>query len=169
MALGGDAAFVEDQNLVGFDDGADALGDDEAIKYSLSPCADNPSQQLNSSDLDELRNELIRHVGHDSKISCFELQVQPLEPSRMTHGPFKKQEPAHWWVENAESEWKEDQAPFYSVGKLTLKAESIVDDAVCEARWISVTKNNSVIHHGLGSLNRARNAAETASANVRLN
>jgi Catalase len=146
-----------------------ALGDDEAVKYSLSPCSDNPSQPLNSSDSNELRNELIRHVDRDKKMSCFEFQVQLLEPGRMTRAPFKQQEPAYWWVENAEKEWNEDQAPFYSVGKLTLKAESIVDDAVCETRWISVTKNNNVIHHGLGSINRARDAAESASANVRLN
>jgi hypothetical protein len=144
-----------------------ALGDDEAVKYSLRPCPDNPSQPLNSSDPDELRDELIRHVDNDEKMSCFDFQVQPLEPGRMTRAPFLK-EPAYWWVENAETEWNEDQAPFYSVGKLTLKAKSIVEDDVCEARRISVTKNNNVIHHGLGSLNRARNAAETASADNRL-
>jgi hypothetical protein len=144
-----------------------ALGPDEAVKYSLAPCSDNPSKALNSSDANELRNELVRHVNEDSKMSCFEFQVQLLEADKMSHGLFRKKEPEYWWVENSETTWNEDQSPFYPVGRLTLSAKSVVDDSECEARRISVTKNSNVIHHGLGSLNRTRSAAESASAETR--
>jgi hypothetical protein len=144
-----------------------ALGADEAVKYSLSPCSDNPSQALNSSDANELRNELVRHVNEDGKMSCFEFQVQLLEADKMSHGLFREKEPEYWWVENSATAWNEDQAPFYSVGRLTLSAKSIVGDSECEARWISVSKNSSIIHHGLGGLNRTRSAAEGASAETR--
>jgi hypothetical protein len=93
--------------------------------------------------------------------------VQLLEADKMSHGLFRKKEPEYWWVENSETTWNEDQSPFYPVGRLTLSAKSAVDDSECEARRISVTKNSNVIHHGLGSLNRTRSAAESASAETR--
>jgi catalase len=146
-----------------------ALGANEAVKYKLNPCKNNPADQLKSSDPDEMRNELIRHVNNDVVMSCFDLQVQLLEPNRMTRsfGLIYWKEDASWWVENAATEWDEEQAPFYTVGRLTLTAKSIVDDKTCRSRWVNVTINNNETHHGLGSINRVRGMAESASFKAR--
>jgi hypothetical protein len=72
-------------------------------------------------------------------------------------------------VENAAVEWpdSEDQAPFYTVGRLYLTKHSEIDQASCERWKINVKENNNQTHRGLGSINRARTPAETASAETR--
>lgn len=142
-----------------------ALGDDEAVKYSMKPCDSNRANTLNQGP-NELSDELIRHVNNDSKMSCFEFQVQFLEPNKMTHNGQAM--PNSYWIENALVEWPESQSPFYAVGRLTLAPKSITTPEECEQWHIDVTGNNNETHHGLGSINRARNAAEAASAATRL-
>lgn len=142
-----------------------ALGDDEAVKYSLKPCDSNRASALNLGP-NELSEEIIRHVNSDPKMSCWEFQVQLLEPNKMTNNGETM--PNSFWVENALSEWPESQAPFYTVGRMTLTPKSIVDQNSCERWHIDVNGNNNVTHHGLGSINRARSTAEAASAAARL-
>ena len=75
---------------------------------------------------------------------------------------------ATFWVENASVDWPEAQAPFYSVGRLTLQPKSLLPDEECQARFIDVTKFSLPDHRPLGSINRARWVAESASRKARL-
>ena len=157
------------QKLRYWSDVAFALGDREAVKYSLKPCSTNQANPLLTStdnpvtSYDALAIELRRHLQNDNPPSCFEFQVQLLEPAKMSNhlGQAKS---ATYWVENADVEWSESQAPFYTVGRLTLAHGPAVPADQCENWQIDVTTNNNITHHGLGSINRARGAAESASA-----
>lgn len=141
-----------------------ALGKEEAVKYSMKPCADNKANAL-TSDPDTLSKELVRHIKEDEP-GCFEFQVQLLDADRMkdANGSLLS---AQTWVENATLEWPEDQAPFYTVGRLDLSKNSEVPQAECEAWRIDVNGNSNETHRGLGSINRARSVAEKASAEAR--
>ena len=75
---------------------------------------------------------------------------------------------ATFWVENASVEWPEAEAPFYIVGRLTLQPKSLLPDAECQARFIDVTKFSLPDHRPIGSINRARWVAESASRKARL-
>lgn len=140
------------------------LGDEQAVKYSLKPCAGNLSQPL-TADPNTLTMELKRHLSDDTP-GCFEFQVQVLDAARMTDAQGVRHA-ATEWVENANWEWNEDQAPFRTVGVLRLQADSILSDADCERLQIDVTRNVAPEQRGLGSLNRARASGEQVSARNR--
>ena len=74
---------------------------------------------------------------------------------------------ASFWVENASIEWNEAEAPFHTVGRLTLEAASVLPDDACNAMHIDVTENALPENRPIGSINRARWAAESASRNAR--
>lgn len=141
------------------------LGEDQAVKYKLTPCAGNSANPL-TADPDTLSLELKRHVSESPLESCFDLQVQVLETEKMTDSKGRRRS-ATDWIENATLEWNEEGAPFVSVAKLTLIQDSVMDAAECESLRIDVTKNSSETHRGLGSINRARAAGESASAGNR--
>jgi hypothetical protein len=84
----------------------------------------------------------------------------------MTHG-FRRRDTSYW-IENGSVEWKESQAPFHVVGRLTLVKGSVFSEEACEAQHIDVTENSTPDSAPLGSLNRARWAAESASRHARL-
>jgi hypothetical protein len=75
---------------------------------------------------------------------------------------------ANFWIENASVEWKESQAPFHTVARLTLLAGSELPPATCEAWHIDVTENSTADTTPVGSINRARWRAEAASRKARL-
>ncbi len=139
-------------------------GEDEAIKYSAGPLSGNTGQPL-AKGQNVLRDELARHVAEDSP-AVFDFALQLLDASRMT---FKGQskEPS-FWIENASVEWPEEQAPFHVVGRLTLQAGALVPEDECQAMFIDVTKYSLPQHRPLGSINRARRVAESASRKARL-
>ena len=140
-------------------------GPSEAVMYSAIPNAENPAQELDSGE-NALRDELIRHLNEDAQMSAFDIALQPLEPARMTH--WGRRRDASFWIENASVEWKESQAPYHVVGRLTLVAKSVLAAAECEPRHIDVTEHATPDAQPLGSINRARWAAEQASKKVRL-
>ena len=137
----------------------------EAVKYAAIPSPDNPAQELNDGPND-LQDELIRHLNEDAKMSSFDFALQLLDTDRMTRWGFRRS--ASFWVENASVEWKESQAPFYVVGRLTLLPNSVIEPQACEPRFIDVTEHSTPDTQPLGSINRARLAAELASRKVRL-
>jgi mono/diheme cytochrome c family protein len=136
----------------------------EAVKFSATPSESNPANELQDGP-DAMRNELIRHLNEDEKMSSFDFAIQPLDTDRMTRWGFRRQ--ASFWVENANVEWKESQAPFHVVARLTLVAKSAMEVAACEPRYIDVTNHATADSQPLGSVNRARWAAEEASHKVR--
>ena len=137
----------------------------EAVKYSAIPSAHNPAHEL-QDEPNALRDELIRHLEEDTKTSSFDLALQVLNTERMTHWGMRRE--ASFWVENATVEWKESQAPFHVVGRLTLVAKSAMEIAACEPKYIDVTEHSTPDSQPLGSVNRARMVSEHASRKVRL-
>jgi hypothetical protein len=141
-------------------------GPSDVVKYSATPCAGNPGGDLRPGDPDALQNELVRHLDADAQMSCFDFGLQLLDPSTMTY--WGRHRDASFWIENASIEWPESDAPFHTVGRLTLTAKSQLAPAACEAQHIDVTENSTPDSAPLGSINRARWRAEAASRNARL-
>ncbi|MGA9672087.1 MAG: di-heme-cytochrome C peroxidase [Terracidiphilus sp.] len=137
----------------------------EAVKYSATPSADNSARELRDEP-NALRDELIRHLNEDAKMSSFDIGLQLLDTQHMTQWGMHRE--ASFWVENATVEWKESQAPFHVVGRLTLVPKSAMEVTACEPRYIDVTDHATADTQPLGSINRARKAAEIASRKVRL-
>lgn len=160
------APTVPYQKMTYWSDVAFALGDDQAVKYEVLPCAENPSQKL-TADPDTLSTELARHVNEDATMSCFKFGIQILDSGKLRDGLGQKHDD-HFWVENANVEWSEDQIPFIPVAEIHLVAKSIFPQAVCDSGKIDVIGNNTGNHRGMGSINRARQVAEALSAETRL-
>ena len=141
-------------------------GPTDVIKYSLTPCAGNPAADLERYDPNTLQNELVRHLETDTAMSCFDFALQFLDTQGMTY--WGRRRDATFWIENASVEWKESQAPFHTVARLTLTPTSQLPPAACEAWHIDVTENSTPDTAPLGSINRARRHAELASRKARL-
>jgi hypothetical protein len=138
----------------------------DVVKYSATPSPDNLAHPLNRRNPNGLQNELIRHVQADSKMSSFDFGVQFLDTRRMTY--WGKPRDADFWIENASIEWNEVEAPFQTVGQLTLLANSQLQAEAAEAIYFDVTGNSTPDSTPLGSINRARYPAEVASRKARL-
>ena len=93
-------------------------GATDVVKYSASPCAGNPARPLQANNPNALQDELIRHLNEDTMMSSFDFGLQFLDTEEMTHRGQRRN--ADFWIENASVEWKETQAPFHAVGRLTL-------------------------------------------------
>jgi|GEM_PF-100843 len=140
-------------------------GADEAVKYSAIPASDNAGGPLEKG-ASVLRDDLLRSVAGSGPQASFDFALQLLEPARMTL-KGQTREPS-FWVENASVEWPEAQAPFHVVGRLTLLADSELSPPECEGWSIDVTKYALPAHRPIGSINRARWVAESASRKARL-
>lgn len=140
-------------------------GPADVIKYAATACAGNTAQPLGSGP-NCLQDELVRHLNEDPQMSCFDVGLQLLDVETMTY--LGRRRDANFWIENASVEWKEKQAPFHIVGRLTLVAKSQVPADVCAAWSIDVTANSSPDSRPLGGINRARPVAEGASRNARM-
>jgi hypothetical protein len=140
-------------------------GPADVAKYAAVPCAGNYAAPLGTG-INCLQDELIRHLDQDLQMSCFDFRIQLLEPDRMTY--WGRRRSASFWIENASVEWKESQAPFHTAGRLTLVAKSALPPDACAERWIDVTGNSAPDCKPVGSINRARPVAETASRKARL-
>jgi len=136
----------------------------EAVKYSAIPGSANSAQPLQTGP-DLLRDEFVRHVNDDAQMSAFDFGLQLLDPARMTR--WGRRRSASFWVENATVEWKEAQAPFHIVGRLTLLPKSILPPQECESGYIDVTKHCAPGCEPIGGINRARREAEAASRAAR--
>jgi len=136
----------------------------EAVKFSAIPLESNPAHEL-QDDPNAMRDELIRHLNEDEKMSSFDFALQILDTSKMTRWGFRRA--ASFWVENASVEWKELQSPFHVVARLTLVPKSAMEISACEPKYIDVTNHATADSQPLGSINRARWAAEEASHKVR--
>ena len=140
-------------------------GPADAVKYSAIPRPGNAARAVGSG-ATVLADELVRHVNEDPEMSVFDFALQFLDTRRMT---FRgKPQEASFWIENASVEWNEAEAPFHVVGRLTLEAASQFSAAACAATYIDVTQNCTADRRPLGSINRARRAAEFASRQARL-
>jgi hypothetical protein len=141
-------------------------GPTNVVKYSATPSPDNPTRPLQRSNPQGLQDEVIRHLNDDGMMSSFDFAVQFLDVDRMTY--WGKQRDANFWIENASVEWKEAEAPFHSVARLTLLPKSQLPPDAGETTYFDVTGNSTPDSMPLGSINRARWPAEVASRKARM-
>jgi len=137
----------------------------DVVKQSATPSPDNPAHPLQRSNPNALQDELIRHLNEDGKMSGFDFGLQFLDADRMTY--WGKRRDAHFWIENASVEWNEAEAPFHTVGRLTLLSKSQLPLNAGEATYFDVTGHSTPDSMPLGSINRARGPAEVASRKAR--
>jgi hypothetical protein len=137
----------------------------DAVKFSAIPNVLNPANELQPGE-NSLREELIRHLNEDEQMSSWDFALQLLDAGRMRRWGLRRD--ASFWIENASVEWKEAQAPFHVAARLTLVAKSEMPVEECAAKYIDVTEHSTPDSQPLGSINRARRAAEVASRKARL-
>jgi hypothetical protein len=141
-------------------------GPTDVVKHSATPSPNNPALPLQRSNPNELRDELIRHLNEDVKMATFDFGLQFLDAGRMTY--WGKRRDTNFWIENASVEWNEAQAPFHTVGRLTLLSKGQLSQEAGEATYFDVTGHSTRDSTPLGSINRARWPAEVASRNARM-
>jgi hypothetical protein len=140
-------------------------GPTDVVQYSATPSPENPAHPLNKSNPKALQNELLRHLTEDDKMSSFDFGAQFLDPRRMTY--WGKHYDASFWTENASVRWKESEAPFHTMARLTLLPQSQLSQAEADAAYFDVTGNSTTDSTPVGSINRARWRGETASRKAR--
>jgi hypothetical protein len=141
-------------------------GPADVVKFSATPSPNNPADPLQRHNPNGLQDELIRHVEEDSVMSSFEFGVQFLDPHRMTY--WGKRRAANFWIENASIDWKERDAPFHTIARLTLLQKSHLHACASDAVYFDVTGNSTPDSKPVGSINRARWPAEVASRKARM-
>jgi len=140
-------------------------GPADVVKYAAFASPGNYAQPLSTA-INCLQDELARHVNDDLHMSCFDFGLQLLDVDAMTY--FGRRRTPGFWIENASVEWKESQAPFHIVGRLTLVANSVVLPEEVARMWIDVTANSALDCKPMGGINRARPSGEEASRRARL-
>jgi hypothetical protein len=138
----------------------------DVIKQSATPWRSNAVHPLQRGNPNALKDELVRHLNEDSPLASFDIGLQFLDTEKMTYGG--KRRDASFWIENASIEWKEAQAPFHTVARLTLLPGSQLSQGASEAAYFDVTGNATPDSAPLGSINRARRRGETASREARM-
>jgi hypothetical protein len=141
-------------------------GPSDVVKHSATPSPDNPAKPLQKSNPKGLQDELVRHLNEDSKMSSFNFEVQVLDAERMTY--WGKRHDSNFWIENASLDWKESEAPFHRIGRLTLLPKSQLSIAAAAATYIDVTGASTPDSTPVGSINRARWCGEVASRKARM-
>jgi hypothetical protein len=140
-------------------------GAGDTVKFSATPIPGNPARVLDKSNPNALQDELLRHLKEDGKMSAFDFGVQFLDTGRMTY--WGKHYDANFWTENASLKWKEAEAPFNAVARLTLLANSQLVNSAGDAIYFDVTGNSTPDSTPVGSINRARQMGEVASRTAR--
>src|SRR5207302_4020863 len=138
----------------------------DVVKFFAKPANDNPAHPLKRSNPNALQDELARHLKEDDKMTSFDFGVQFLDVDRMTYWGTRRD--ASFWIENASVNWKEAEAPFHTLAKLTLLSNSQLQPEIAESIYIDVTGNSTPDSRPLGSINRARWPAEVASRKARM-
>jgi hypothetical protein len=138
----------------------------DVVQYSASPYSGNLARPLQKSNPKGLQDELIRHLNEDGRMSGFEFACQLLDADRMKY--WGKRRDANFWIENASVKWKEAEAPFHTVARLTLLPQSHLRPDAGETIYFDVTRHSTADSKPLGSINRARCFGEAASREARL-
>jgi hypothetical protein len=136
------------------------------VKQSATPSPGNPARPLQRNNPDALQSELVRHLDEDDTMTIFDFGLQFLDTEKMTY--WGERRDASFWIENASVEWKEAQAPFHRVARLTLMPKSWLPLQTSEATYIDVTGNSTPDSAPVGSINRARWPGEVASRQARM-
>jgi hypothetical protein len=140
-------------------------GPHDVVKFSAIPDPDNAAHPLQKRNPKGLQHELIRHVKEDEQMSWFDFGVQFLDIGKMKY--WGKTRDTDFWIENASVAWNEADAPFHTVGRLTLLRNSQLSSEAGEEVYFDVTGNSTPDSRPVGSINRARWHAEVASRKAR--
>jgi hypothetical protein len=140
-------------------------GPADTVKFSATPMPGNPARALDKTNPNALQDELVRHLKEDGKMSAFDFSVQFLDTNSMTY--WGRRYDAHFWTENASINWNESEAPFHSVARLTLLANSQLLQDLGDATYFDVTGNCTSESVPVGSIDRARQMGEVASRKAR--
>jgi hypothetical protein len=138
----------------------------DTVQYSAMSPADNQAHPLQKGNPKALQDELIRHVMEDGEMSHFDFGVQFLDPEAMTY--WGKHYDTNFWIENASVVWKEAEAPFHKVARLTLSPKSHLSQQDSHVIYFDVTGHSTPDSRPVGSINRGRWRAEAASKEARL-
>src|SRR6267154_3988862 len=141
-------------------------GPNDVVKQSAIPSPANSAKPLQRSNPNGLQDELVRHVKEDSQMSSFDFGLQFLDAEKMTY--WGKRQDANFWIENASVEWHETEAPFHTVGRLTLLRNSQLAQKDGEVTSFDVTGNAFPDSTPVGSINRARRQGELAIRSARM-
>ena len=140
----------------------------DVVQYSAIPSSDNLARPLQKSNPKGLQGEY--QSGTSTKtagMSSFDFSAtQLLDAGKMTY--WGKRHDANFWIENASVKWKETEAPFYKVARLTLLPQSHLRPEAGEAIYFDVTRHSTPDSTPIGSINRARCFGEAASREARL-
>jgi len=140
-------------------------GPREIIKYSVWPAPTNPVLPIKFGNPDALRDELVRHVNEDERMSTFEFGVQFLEAERMTHQGSHRDRA--FWIDNAAVDWPEADSPFHPIARLTLLPLSALDNEACQQLKIDTFANCLPESAPVGEMNRVRHHVVAASQRAR--
>jgi hypothetical protein len=141
-------------------------GRGDVVQYSALPYSGNLARPLQKTNPKGLQDELIRHINEDGRMSGFDFACQLLDADRMTY--WGKRRDANFWIENASVKWKEAEAPFHKVARLTLLPQSHLHPDAGEKIYFDVTRHSTADSKPIGSINRARCFGEAASREARL-
>jgi hypothetical protein len=140
-------------------------GPDDIVKQCATPAPRNPAHPLQDHNSDALCHEFVRHLVEDDAMGSFDIGLQFLDIGGMTY--WGKRRDARFWIENASIAWKESQAPFHTVARLTFLPGSQLSQHESDAVYFDVTTNATPDSTPIGSINRARLAGELASRRAR--
>jgi catalase len=141
-------------------------GPSDFVKYSATPSSNNPAGPLKKADPNALQEELVRHLNEDEQMSSFDFGIQFLDTGKMTY--WGRQMDTNFWIENASVVWHETEAPFHTIGRLTLLPKSQILGGEAEAVYFDVTEHASPDSTPVGSMNRTRWHGEVASRKARM-
>jgi hypothetical protein len=141
-------------------------GPTDVVKHAATPLPNNPAHPLARTNPSALQDELARHLDEDSQMSRFDFGLQLLDAEHMTY--WGKRHDAAFWTENASVGWKKREAPFHTVGRLTLLPKSKLAPDLADAIYFDVTANTTPDSAPVGSINRARQQGEVASRKARM-
>jgi hypothetical protein len=129
--------------------------DSQAVKYSVTPCADNPQPPQPASDKDQLRAAITAHLNQAP--ACLEFGVQP------------RTRPAEMPIEDASVIWDEDAAPFHTVATLTIPPQAFDSpEALAACEKISFNPWQSLpAHQPLGRMNAVRRETYIRASQLR--
>ncbi len=83
-------------------------------------------------------------------MSSFDFAVQFLDADRMTY--WGKHQDINFWTENASVKWKESEAPFHLVARLTLQANSALSREASDGVYFDVTGHCTADSQPVGSI-----------------
>jgi catalase len=120
------------------------LGPQENVKYSARPCKESAAANVDRSDPNFLRQEMVKRLTAGS--ACFDFMVQLQVPGK------------NMPVEDTTVEWSEDDSPFIPVARLDIPSQQFeANNNLCEGLafnpWHSLPD-----HKPIGVMNRIRKA-----------